>query len=171
MQARGTKPGNRKRSSRSSRFPWEMQFIVTALFLLSPHMASSSHRKDERGRVREGTEKREILCNCDAYFFVGNMIRAFFNLTFPYVQISYLMFYITDKGSYILSIDINYCSFSWRKIKLYHFCYLRIANYNAASLLNDSEVMKLIECLISLTKVYLRVRIVREVYKTICSAS
>lgn len=45
-QARGTKPGNRKRWSRSSRFPWEIQFIVTAPFLLSPHMASSSPRKD-----------------------------------------------------------------------------------------------------------------------------
>lgn len=51
-QARGTKPGNRKRWSRSSRFPWEMQFIVTALFLLSLHMASSSHRK-ERERKKE----------------------------------------------------------------------------------------------------------------------
>lgn len=44
IQARGMKPGNRKRWS--SRFSWEIQFIVTTLFLLSPHMASSSHRKD-----------------------------------------------------------------------------------------------------------------------------
>jgi len=77
-QARGTKPENRNCWSRSSRFPWEMQFIVTALFLLSLHMASSSHRKE---RERERKRERES----ESYFKSGSLY-AIVMLYFSIIQ-------------------------------------------------------------------------------------